>query len=361
METKWSIRKYREGDEEANFELARAVNGDIISKEDWLKQWEWKYQQNPDGKAITWFAEVGDRLVGQYTINPVNIKCGGEIVRGAQSVDTMTHPDYRRQKIFETLAQKVYEDAEKDGISLVFGFPNNLSYPGFVEKLGWRDIAAHHAMVRPLNIRNTARYYSANVLFQRLGRAGLCFMNKVISRPLKPAEIIGLKLTQVSTFDERINDLWKKAEKNNVIMVQRDKAYLNWRYTKAPGFEYKIFIGEIGEEIQGYIVFRCEKHAGAKVGRIFDLVTPSNEPAITRHLVIKAIEVFRQENVDFALYRLIAGKTLHAVIRRCGFFSFPFVGDDVHFIALDLSHGKYEQLIRDRCNWFVQTGDSDAL
>jgi hypothetical protein len=55
----------------------------------------------------------------------------------AQSADTLTHPDHQRKGLFVRLAQMTYELAKAEGINFIFGFPNENSYPGFVNKLKW--------------------------------------------------------------------------------------------------------------------------------------------------------------------------------------------------------------------------------
>jgi hypothetical protein len=54
-----------------------------------------------------------------------------------QSGDTMTHKSHVGKGLFTTLAKMTYALAKEKGATLVFGFPNDNSYPGFVRKLDW--------------------------------------------------------------------------------------------------------------------------------------------------------------------------------------------------------------------------------
>lgn len=56
---------------------------------------------------------------------------------GAQSGDTMTHSSHRGKGLFTQLALKTYEYCRENGVHLVFGFPNENSYPGFTRNLSW--------------------------------------------------------------------------------------------------------------------------------------------------------------------------------------------------------------------------------
>lgn len=73
-----------------------------------------------------------------YVVVPCFIKSGDEIILAAQSVDTMTHPNHRNKGLFAELALTTFQLCRELNIRLLFGFPNQNSLPGFVNKLGWR-------------------------------------------------------------------------------------------------------------------------------------------------------------------------------------------------------------------------------
>jgi len=72
-----------------------------------------------------------------YCVIPCFIRFKDKIVLSAQSADTMTHPDHRFKGLFVELALRTFQLCETAGIQFVFGFPNQNSLPGFVNKLGW--------------------------------------------------------------------------------------------------------------------------------------------------------------------------------------------------------------------------------
>lgn len=72
-----------------------------------------------------------------YGIFPCKTVIKGKTILCAQSGDTMTHPNHRGKGLFIKLAKETYRLARENGICFVFGFPNDNSYPGFVNKLSW--------------------------------------------------------------------------------------------------------------------------------------------------------------------------------------------------------------------------------
>jgi len=73
-----------------------------------------------------------------YAVIPCFIRFRDKVVLAAQSADTMTHPDFRNKGLFVNLADLTFQHCRNAGIRLVFGFPNQNSLPGFINKLGWQ-------------------------------------------------------------------------------------------------------------------------------------------------------------------------------------------------------------------------------
>ncbi len=104
---------------------------------------------NPDEKAVAY-----------YGVIPCFIKYNGEVILAAQSADTMTHPNYRYKGIFVDLSNKAFDLCRQLGIRLVFGFPNQNSYHGAVNKVGWKfteTMACFAIPVKSLPLESAAR------------------------------------------------------------------------------------------------------------------------------------------------------------------------------------------------------------
>ena len=80
-----------------------------------------------------------------YGVIPCFVQYKDRIVLAAQSVDTMTSPRHRLKGLFVELSGITFELCRQQGITFIFGFPNQNSYHGFVNRLGWQEI---HTMER---------------------------------------------------------------------------------------------------------------------------------------------------------------------------------------------------------------------
>jgi GNAT superfamily N-acetyltransferase len=357
MKPDLTIRSYREGDEAGVFQLQQAVYPQSkYDRDKWLRRWRWLYRDNPAGNAVIYLAEAGGRIVGQYAVVPVRMKIGGERAVSAISLDTMTHPDYRGRGIFQELSRRVFDDAGQRGIDTIYGMPNKMTS---WHRKYWLEVGAQRLLIRPLNIRNILTRYINNRFLLKASTSSLRVMGRLFYNAGRAPEVAGLTVTRASSFDERINDLWERASNDYGIMVIRDKEYLNWRYVDLPDVDYEVYVAEKEGRVLGYTVLKCEERQGLLFGRIHDLFVPSGQEPVVRSLVLKAGEFFEQAKADLVIYRLTANKKRYETVRKCGFISPRFISNEMQVVTRPNTPGFAEAFLRDRGNWFVQTGDFD--
>lgn len=78
--------------------------------------------------------------VAYYGVIPCFIEQEGRSILAAQSADTMTHPGHRYKGMFAELSRLTFALCREAGLQLVFGFPNEHSYPGAI-RMGWKETA----------------------------------------------------------------------------------------------------------------------------------------------------------------------------------------------------------------------------
>jgi len=359
MDGTWSMRAYREGDEEGIFGLSKAVYPEKrYDHTEWLRWWRWMYKDNPAGPGLIWLAEHNNTVVGHYAIVPARLAINGKTVLACQGLDALTHPNYRRQKIFESLASKVYAEAARDGMYIVYGFPNPFSYPIHIKKLDWFYIANMQLMLKPLNWRDAIALIAKNrSLGAILSPLATLLCNKAFLRRNKANALEGLTINKVASFDQRLDMLWARVANQFQIMVERKSDYLKWRYG-APEMNYSIFIAETHSEILGYLVSKHLSAGGIKVNIVFDMLAQSED--VLHCLITKAIRDCQQNGVALIQYQLRANKVYQRVLKRNGFISLPF-SKGSHFCARSSATDISKQFLGNPRNWFVQMGDSDLV
>ncbi len=95
---------------------------------------------NSSEKFIGFVAYTVDHFpAAYYGVFPQLIHYNNKDYLVAQSGDTMTHPDHQKKGLFVALAKHTYEYCVHLGIQAIFGFPNKNSYPGFINKLDFKE------------------------------------------------------------------------------------------------------------------------------------------------------------------------------------------------------------------------------
>lgn len=355
MEREWSIRPYEEGDLEKITDLYHDVQKHNKTDEDWTAWWKWQHQQNPAGPPIIYFADANGKLAGQYEMVRMKVRYDGKETVSFHSQDTMTHPDFRRQGIFKELADSTYQQGEEEGCAFVFGFPNKLSHPGFIKKLEFFDVCVVPNIFKPLNMRNTLKRKISNGLLVSLGAIGFKVFFSLYGNRKKAPKVKGLKVEQIKRFDERIDDLWKRASPHYGTMVVRNKDHVNWRYVDIPHRDYTSFIAVIDGRVAGYVVLSLVKKEGFTGGEIIDIFAEPDVDIIG-NLLHTAIGYFRENGADSVYCWYPEMDVYRKAFRKFGFIK---MGSNPQFINRKLIPTTSKEKLIDYSNWFVSMGDSD--
>lgn len=146
--------------------LHTAVYGKTRPLDFFFKKYDTAYTE----VASVGFLAYNEKMIpiAYYGVIPCMISCGGKLILAAQSADTMTHPDYRNQGLFVKLAELTFGLCRSTGISIVFGFPNQHSLPGFIHKLGWQETKPMDCFVIPVRTVPLERIAAKFPLFRKV-------------------------------------------------------------------------------------------------------------------------------------------------------------------------------------------------
>jgi len=313
--TKPEIRTYHPGDEEAILELFSTC----YQRELPLESWRWRFQQAPAGPGVIKLAWDHGQLVGHYAITPISIKLENTSIGTGLSGTTMTHPSYRGSGLFPQLARATYLEMRDRNLVMVWGFPNSKSHRGFIRDLGWTDL------------------WEIPTLRAKL--------------PLRIGEEAAIAVREISEIDERFDTLWREAGNGLLVAVERNRAWLTWRYLQNPTTRYRVLTAEADGALLGYLVtkrYKSEVH-------VVDLLALDNSISIGM-LRAAGIEAKREGAETISLW-LVLHASLHGELEKIGFDNEAPV---TYFGASTLSGGKAQSLAGNFRNWYVTMGDSDV-
>jgi GNAT superfamily N-acetyltransferase len=251
--------------------------------------WRWKFEQNPHGPASIWVADDDGRLAGCYVWNPVRLRFRATSFAGAQAVDAVVDPEYRGRGVFTDLVRAALADEDARTFAAVYAFPVEAAYRGQV-KLGFRLCWTVTPLHRPLIPRSRRRSFE------------------------------GLDVRGVSHFDARF-DTFAGRRDEPAIHVDRDAAYLQWRYFDHPVRSYEVLACSRGEELCGYCVFRVDRATRPGRALLVDFRVAPGDTAAASALIQKALSAMSGRGGAVAVSWLPREGPESAALERHGFSS----------------------------------------
>jgi len=126
----------------------------VYNREQPPRYFEQKYDTAYTGVEHIGFIAYNEQRepIAYYGVIPCFIRHEGQLYLAAQSADTMTHPNYRYKGLFVQLANLTFDLCREEGISVVFGFPNQNSLHGFLVKLKWQMTESMDCFIIPVGI-----------------------------------------------------------------------------------------------------------------------------------------------------------------------------------------------------------------
>ena len=246
------------------------------------EEFAWWFERNPAGAGIVSLAVDGGEVVGVAAMSFFRTSLNGVETRLAIPVNVATDPRYRGQGVFSTLERENEAAAAESGSPLTVTFPNGVSYPIFMSRLGWIDLPRLRLWARPLRAGAVLRY--------ALGRPG---QRGGLSAPdADPRSIRGLEVRLVDRFGPELDELGRRAAAGYGSHFVRDAEYFNWRYLDSPR-DYRCFGAFRDGELTGVAVVGHTFKHGVSAGFLADLVVAPDGRQETRALLSRAIAEVR--------------------------------------------------------------------
>jgi len=408
MAEEFTIHRYTDADRDDVVDLVRAaVSEDYARHLDRI--WDWKYDSHPlncemelvrrvnrskllaDLESTGLAAVVANWGVSTEEFPPhreaapyiLLLKDGGRIaammasmpqafmIKGARflistSCDLAVHPDYRGRNLSMRVSTRVALDH-----GLVLGWANESSRrvgQRFAQKTvrQWRSKTTSAmgrmrvvALVKPIDW-NYLLHRLTNVNLPGNITAVVAAGAQRVSYPFgKPEPSGGIEIFRLESFDERIDELWRRAAREHAVIAVRDSAYLNWRFNSRPDASYMaIAAADRQGKILGYLVYRIVEREGVRWCYIVDFLSEGDPAGVFALLVARAEEMATRDGVK-AIVCLIAKAPFRQVLRRAGFY--PSVLGTRSYVSgaiirEDLSLGPFADVQK----WFVTMADGDV-
>jgi GNAT superfamily N-acetyltransferase len=336
----WAVREATAADAEQinrlfveTMQMTRAIDHD-----------RWKFWENPFGDPYVMLASDGGRIVGQYALWPTPLRLGAIEIKGAQSLDTMTHPDYQGQGMFTVLANACFEVARSHGCEVLYGFPNGNSYHGFVKRLNWDhtgNVPLFSRILRPSRHPRIAPAlgpvadFAASLIPTRS-------VGGVDVRPGRPSDDDIIRLLDAGRADR------------DVCRVSRTPTWYDWRFAERSGRRYEWFSVYRGGLLEGWSVWGRDILTDFPRGLLADVVATDHDVAVAA--VGASISAARLAGVSVLVCATNERTTIRA-LRRCFFMRY----NQIALIVRGLTTRTLPANIHDHGAWRVLPADLDTF
>lgn len=295
---------------------------------------EWKFGRNPSSEGIIAIARKDEEVIGINAFMPSRFKYFDRRLIAYQSMDTIVSPAARGQGVFGKLINSFYRESDA---SVLYGFPNQNSSPGFFGKLGWKPFGPMPLLIRPLRtgyfLRKAARFLpDLRVPIFRRRTAN-------VERPTR--------------FGDEAGEAWRRFSAGIGCAVERDAEFLNWRLGGHPTERYTLLGGPDG-------AFAAYTVAGKHGGRIGYLMEAIGDNRAIRPLITTALHEMRDQGADAALACCLPWSPNYRAYQRAGFYPLPA---RLRPILINLGARALKDdaaAAEDPRNWYVSYLDSDT-
>ncbi len=351
----WVARPYRPGDEIALVRLFAEVFGKPLTD----AQYRWKVLDSPwpIGAPTVWLADAGGQIGGQYAGTPMRFQLRDAEYRILHACDVMTAAGFRRQGVLTALGLAAHQSWAAAGVPFVTG----LHYGGWGTRrhhLGWREQFKAAWVWRPLRPeRLLARKWRMPTPALRAAALAGGLWNLAWDRVLGVAAR-GVAVGPVEQPGPEFDALWAAVRPHYEALVVRDRAWVAYRYSQAPGFGYRLLLARRGEQPAGYLAYRLTAHDGRAIGWIADLFTAPGDGAARAALLRAGLAALRAAGADDVRALVPERTPTYGAFRWAGFLGGPGAFD---VSIVPLAPELPVDLLRDPNRWFTMGGDFDVI
>jgi peptidoglycan/xylan/chitin deacetylase (PgdA/CDA1 family)/GNAT superfamily N-acetyltransferase len=286
---------------EAREDILRVLGEDRDAR--WLHDraaaWSWQFERNPHADAQTTFlvALRDGAIVGVDGVMPARVRAGPRVVSGAWNVDMAVLRDARGAGHGGALMRRVPRLAE---LSMAYGI-SDLSEPLFA-KQGWQRVRSLSGWNLPL--RGDGPVWLA----RRARKAHLAALHGDSCRD--PVDL----RADVWPDDDALASLWDAVKSGYACAVERDAAYLRWKYRQHPAICYLPVSAWRGGKLLGLLIARPDPDLAV----VDDWVGPAGAVGLLVPLLERCARALGQRGAR-AVYLETTDATLAHACRELGF------------------------------------------
>ncbi len=320
------VRTFRQGDQDEILQLLDLVFAgwphiDLPCTS--LEHWMWKNFDNPQARSVVLIAQTNGRVVGANHTVLLKIKIGEDYFIGGQATDLAVHPDFRGIGVRTKMRVSKYDYCERAGVVFYLAVSGN---PIIIQSaIRRKNPIFPHPILNLVKINDIDLHLEKmpveNAWFRKLGYYVVKKMNSIryLFTDVTHANQ-DVKISDISAFDDRIDDFWIEISDHYDYIVERDRGYLNWRYCDPRAGGFRVRIAERGSQVLGFSVLKINRFLeDYPVGFVVDMMSLPDKPEVVAALLLDAEDYFERNDVNIVNALIIQGHSYEKIYKKYGF------------------------------------------
>lgn len=297
--------------------------------------WNWQFESNPFGFPFRPVALVdgADNVVGFNGVMAVRITDKGKHISALWSCDFYLAEQWRGRGLGSEIKHELHQKAP---LIMAFGISDRAS--DVLRHLGWvpdDSVRTYRMLRRRSGIRSWLL-------------TGLQWLNRFGRGLFYTPGSSGIRIEACSALpcSRLVDDLWNRCYREYGKVVQRDFAYLDWRFQQHPLSRYAFVLAWRGEVLAGLLVVRFSRGTL----RIVDYCGPARDLPLKRAIVRAALRCWPHAN---QVVSATSDLELASAFLAEGFVQ---LRDRPRFYVYETGKSSPDQ----SSPWFIMAGDSDG-
>lgn len=318
-------------------------------------RFEWLYKDNPAGqtKTVLAFKDDENKIIGCGSICPRPLYLNGQKARAGIAVDFIVDENHRTYGPALKLQRANFSEDNSSEFDIIIAFPNQAAKGPFL-RVGCKALGEASLFTKVLKSENKiARYINIPVLTKSIGFI-LDQLLRLFDKMRVFAKPSNWHAETVDAFDERFDAFWNEV-RNYKIIAERSSDYLNWRYARCKGIQYKVFcLSEKGSKtLKGYIVYFLHNN----VANIEDMFAV-NMDRTWLYLLYEFSEHMRKEGVVSICFSYFGNALFKELFHKLNFFEKKETRTVLLYINSNSSES-FRNMALNPNNWSLFEGDLD--
>ena len=312
----YSITQAKPSDDQE--ELISLINRNFQKND---PQWfNWSQRQNPFGENLCWLAreESAGKLIGSTGLLRRRVNYDGQSFAVGQAEAINIDEAHRSAQAALKLQRALISHLPETDFHFVYGMTETAA--AVFKRCRYKQIGTFQHWVKPLR----SEYKLKNKISNRFVRKGATVLIDLAlnlysleSRTFKSHR---LKVNNDAPIDERFHQLFEK-HAHNLIMVERTREFLEWRFCHEPSTRFQIMTLENREqELLGYLVYVIGETGrnGDHAAGIQDFFYRDQKSF--QQLLVAFIQHCRQIRMETIVMNYFGRKEIANMLSRFGFF-----------------------------------------